>query len=177
MIKVDAAAFVRLLTNLPSEAGSGNGRLLAMFPTTDVHVQPSQEPSSDEFPDAIVEIILPIKSKRRGNEMRLVIDGESGTEGVDPALVAMVAKAQVYLAKMIEYPDLDSTGVANLFGIDRADVGRVLPLAFMAPRLLDQILMGRQSNKVSARNLARQDLPILWSEQIATHSRFNASKF
>ena len=102
--------------------------------------------------------------------MSLVIDGESGGDGVDPNLVAMVAKAHVYLEKMIDNPDLGSSGVAKLFGVDRADVGRVLPLAFMAPRLLDQILAGRQSDKVSARNLARQELPVLWSEQIAALS-------
>ena len=82
----------------------------------------------------------------------------------------MVAKAHVYLEKMIENPNLGSSGVASLFGVDRADVGRVLPLAFMAPRLLDQILTGRQSEKVSARNLARQELPVLWSEQITALS-------
>ncbi len=127
-------------------------------------------PSDHEYPDAIIDISLPIKLKRRGNEMRLVIDGESGGDGVDRNLVAMVAKAHVYLEKMIENPDLGSSGVASLFGVDRADVGRVLPLAFMAPRLLDQILAGRQSDKVSARNLARQELPVLWSEQIAALS-------
>jgi len=71
----------------------------------------------------------------------------------------MIAKAHVYLEKMIENPNLGSSGVANLFGVDRADVGRVLPLAFMAPRLLDQILTGRQSDKVSTRNLARRNCP------------------
>ncbi len=127
-------------------------------------------PSDHEYPDAIIEISLPIKLKRRGNEMRLVMEGESGGEGVDRNLVAMVAKAHLFLEKMIENPDLGSSGVANLFGVDRADVGRVLPLAFMAPRLLDQILTGRQSNRVSARNLARQELPVLWSDQIAALS-------
>jgi len=169
-IKVDAAAVVRLLTISPSEAGSVDGKQIALLGPQVGQALRSKMPSHDEHPDAIVDIRLPIELKRRGNEMRLVIDGESGGDGVDPNLVAMVAKAHVYLEKMIENPDLGSSGVARLFGVDRADVGRVLPLAFMAPRLLDQILTGRQSDKVSVRNLARQELPVLWSEQIATLS-------
>jgi len=173
-IKVDAAAVVRLLTISPSEAGSVDGRQVALLTPQVGQALPSKMPSDNEHPDAIIEIIVPIKLKRRGNEMRLVIDGESGGEsggdGVDPNLVAMVAKAHVYLEKMIDNPNLGSSGVANLFGVDRADVGRVLPLAFMAPRLLDQILTGKQSDKVSARNLARQELPVLGSEQITALS-------
>lgn len=169
-IRVDTAAVVRLLTISPSEAGSVDGQQVSLLGPQAGQALPSKMPSDHEYPDAIINISLPIKLKRRGNEMRLVIDGESGGDGVDPNLVAMVAKAHVYLEKMIENPNLGSSGVANLFGFDRADVGRVLPLAFMAPRLLDQILTGRQSDKVSARNLARQELPALWSEQIAALS-------
>ena len=169
-IKVDAAAVIRLLTISPSEAGSVDGQQVAPLGPQVGQALPSTMLSDHEYPDTTIEISLPITLKRRGNEMRLVIDGEIGGDGVDSNLVAMVAKAHVYLEKMIENPNLGSSGVASLFGVDRADVGRVLPLAFMAPRLLDQILTGRQSEKVSARNLARQELPVLWSEQITALS-------
>jgi site-specific DNA recombinase len=117
-----------------------------------------------------VEINLPIRLKRRGNEMRLVIEGENHNQRPDPHLVRMVASAHIYLERMIQNPELGTGGVAEQFNIHRVDVGRVLPLAFLAPRLLDQILSGNQPADLSARQLARQDLPLLWSEQLAALS-------
>ena len=94
--------------------------------------------------------------------MRLVIEGENQSQSPDPHLVRMIASARIYLERMIEKPELGTSGVAEQFGIHRVDVGRVLPLAFLAPRLLDQILTGNQPTDLSARQFARQDLPLLW---------------
>ncbi|WP_457939409.1 recombinase family protein [Mesorhizobium sp. 10J20-29] len=157
--KVDAAALARLLS--PAEGTPISACQPAM----------QEEQHHQDGPhQPIVEINLPIRLKRRGNEMRLVIEGENQSHNPDPHLVRMVASAHIYLERMIENPELGTSGVAEQFGIHRVDVGRVLPLAFLAPRLIDQILSGNQSADLSARQLARQDLPLLWSEQLAALS-------
>jgi hypothetical protein len=65
-------------------------------------------------------------------------------------------------------PDAMSVGsIASTFDVDRADVGRILPLAFLSPNMLDAILAGTQPASLSARHLARTELPVLWAEQNA----------
>jgi len=170
-VKVDATAIVRLLTNPSMMLGQADPRrYVEDVPSDHDQAQLSRYLLHHEEPRAIVELTLPITMKRRGNETRLVIEGENAARNADPAVIAMIVKAHLFLEKLIENPELGSSGVANMFGVDRADVGRVLPLAFMAPRLLDQILTGKQSDMLSARQLARQELPVLWSEQITALS-------
>ena len=79
--------------------------------------------------------------------MRLIVDGDQMTRAPDPSLVTLVAKAHVYLEQLTSAPGISVTDVANTHRVHRADVGRLLPLAFLAPRLLDQILSGSQPSR------------------------------
>jgi hypothetical protein len=117
-------------------------------------------------PDAMVSITLPLEIKRRGNEMRMVIEGEQSSNCPDPALVNLVARAHLYLARITAQPAMSISDIAAQLGVHRADVGRVLPLAFLSPRLLEQILSGRQPADLTARRLTRLDLPLEWSDQV-----------
>jgi hypothetical protein len=50
--------------------------------------------------------------------------------------------------------------------VDKGDVSRILPLAFLAPDIVEAILNGRQPVDLTAYRLKRLcDLPHLWSEQ------------
>ena len=100
----------------------------------------------------------------------LIIDGDHMARAPDPSLVTLIAKAHVYLEQLTRAPGISVTDVANTHSVHRADVGRVLPLAFLAPKLVDQILSGTQLSELSARFLARTELPHLWTEQIAAFS-------
>jgi len=45
-------------------------------------------------------------------------------------------------------------------------MSRLLPLAFLSPRIVEAILLGEQPADLSVRHLARSiDLPIGWAEQ------------
>jgi hypothetical protein len=114
---------------------------------------------------ALVSIALPVKMKRRGNEMRMVIQGDNLPPAPDAKLVGLVARAHLYLQHLTGTADASVTDVAAAFGVHRADVGRILPLAFLAPKVLDQIITGRQPETMSALTLARNDLPHLWADQ------------
>jgi hypothetical protein len=115
--------------------------------------------------ESLASISLPTSIKRRGNEMRMVIDGEPPTQNPDTALVNLVSRAHLYLAQLTSKPPLTINDIASQFGVHRADVGRLLPLAFLSPHLLDQILSGRQPVDLTARRLARLNLPTTWSDQ------------
>ena len=141
-----APELVSMLTGQSSDVGSGD--------------------DGDEDVDQVRTIKLPIIFKRRGNEMRLVIHDECQHRAPDPQLVNLLAQAHLYLQHLTRGPNVSVSDVAREFGVHRVDVGRILPLAFLAPKAVDQILTGNQSREMSARRLARADLPLLWGEQL-----------
>jgi len=51
------------------------------------------------------------------------------------------------------------------YGIHQADVSRVLPLAFLAPDIVEAILDGRQSVELTVARLKRVRLPHAWADQ------------
>lgn len=133
-------------------------------------VSSARDPNGLDDHHGVVSIELPVTIKRRGNELRLVIQGDSLPPAADPKLVSLVARAHLYLQHLTRNPDASITEVATAFGVHRADVGRILPLAFLAPKIVEQILTGRQPETMSALKLSRNDLPYLWADQPAALS-------
>ena len=56
--------------------------------------------------------------------------------------------------------------LAEHHGIDQGNVSRRLPLAFLAPDIVEAILQGRQPIELTAARMLRiRDLPLSWAEQ------------
>lgn len=56
--------------------------------------------------------------------------------------------------------------VAKRPGVQPEDIGRVLPLAFLSPRIVEAVLTGQQPADLSARHLARNiEPPMHWEHQ------------
>jgi len=49
--------------------------------------------------------------------------------------------------------------------VDQGDVSRILPLALLAPDIVEAILKGRQPVELTAARLKRIRLPLSWVEQ------------
>jgi site-specific DNA recombinase len=83
-------------------------------------------------------------------------------------LVDVIAKAHLFLDNLTDGAGRTVAEVADLFGVHNADVSRILPLAFLAPKIVEKILNGTQPADLTIRKLARvSDLPLRWSEQEA----------
>lgn len=120
--------------------------------------------NADKIP--LVSIDVPLLIKRRGVEARLVIQNSSlSVRSPDRALIDLVARANLYLTKLTDGTNRSIADVAQLCGVHRADVSRVLPVAFLAPSIVEAILAGQQPVELSARRLSRTDLPLNWQEQ------------
>lgn len=118
---------------------------------------------------ATIKISLPLLVKRRGNEARIIIEGKSDRScAPDPGLINLVSKAQAYLFALTDGSGLGLAELAVKTGTHIADVSRVLPLAFLAPSIIDAIHSGRQPPHLTARYLSRlNELPVEWHRQRA----------
>ena len=106
--------------------------------------------------------------KRRGNQARIVVESQlKPCRSPDPALVDLIARAHLYLASLADTPIDGIAGVATRHHVHRADVSRILPLAFLSTAITEAILTGTQPAELSARHLSRLDLPLLWVDQDA----------
>jgi len=113
-----------------------------------------------------VTISVPMTLRRRGAETKLVLEGHSPSRRPDDGLVEAVAKAHIMQGMLTDGSARTIAEVANDTGIHIADVSRILPLAFLAPKITDAILRGRQPVELTARALMRDDLPHLWADQL-----------
>ena len=110
---------------------------------------------------------FPVSFRRRGVEMKLVIaDNRNPLLAPDPKLVAVVAQGRRWFAEIREGKSDSIAELAQRCGVDRTDVGRMIPFAFLAPDIVEAILNGRQPVELTAARLRRvRDLPVSWIEQ------------
>jgi DNA invertase Pin-like site-specific DNA recombinase len=126
-----------------------------------------QSLSTDKVPEsAIVAITCPISMRRRGVETRFVLtDGSLPAPVIDSSLVDLLRRAHRYLAQITDGSERTLKDVAQINGTDASEVSRLLPLAFLAPRIVEKILNGTQSVELTTLKLSRAELPHLWTSQ------------
>ncbi|XXK29831.1 recombinase family protein [Rhodobacteraceae bacterium nBUS_24] len=110
----------------------------------------------------------PIQLKRRGGELKLVLQGAaSQTTNPDANLITAVMNARRRFATYTSQENpLTISEIANSAGSSASDISRSMQLAFLAPDLLEAILDGRQPIELTATRLQRIDaLPLLWQDQ------------
>lgn len=119
---------------------------------------------------ATVSVIdLPLRPKRRGVEARLVVGGDAEpVSKPDTALIALIAKAHRWCDQMTDGSTASITELAVRENADRNEISRHLPLAFLAPDILEKILKGLQPVDLTVEKLRRLgSLPYRWDEQRA----------
>jgi site-specific DNA recombinase len=117
----------------------------------------------------VISVLIPTRLRRRGVETKLIIDapGESNKAAEpDPALVKMVANAHQWWQDLVAHRFTTMRALAQAYGKDERYVARVLPLAFLAPSIVEAIVAGAQPVVLTAQRLVtRVNLPHDWMEQ------------
>jgi site-specific DNA recombinase len=110
---------------------------------------------------------LPIRLKRRGIEMRLVINGVQKSQvAVDPHLVRTVAKGHVWFEDWLYGRIKGYKDIVARKGISASYAGDVMKLAFLSPSIVQDIIHGRQPEGVMVSHLTRvEDIPLRWEDQ------------
>jgi DNA invertase Pin-like site-specific DNA recombinase len=119
--------------------------------------------------EARISHTLPIVMRRRGVESRLVIEddrGRSGASAVDLVLIKAIARARQWFEDLVSGRAGSLVEIAKAEGVTESYVGRLLPLAFLAPDIVESVLAGTQPVHVTTEMLTKRvDLPIDWKEQ------------
>ena len=105
--------------------------------------------------------------KRRGHEMRLVIEGEGVSHSnADPILVKTIARAHAWSEELLSGRAISMAEIASRSGVSDSYVRKLLPLAFLSPDIVAIIMVGRQPPHLTTQMLIRQiDIPLDWQEQ------------
>jgi hypothetical protein len=110
---------------------------------------------------------FPMTVRRRGVEMRLVIEGNRAPVArADSALLKAVARARQWSEDLLAGRARSVAEIAERERVGSRYVRRLLRLAFLAPEIVEAIAAGDQPPELTAEALAeRIDLPLLWTAQ------------
>jgi site-specific DNA recombinase len=149
------AAIVRLIV----DAGEDE----PMDDATEILHADESEPDHCDHSVHMVERVATLT--RRGNGTRIVIEGSDASES-DGSLVDLIARSHFLLAQLTNGENSSIKDLATTLQIHRADISRILPLAFLAPSIVEQIVEGTHPSALTPATLSRGiDIPADWLEQ------------
>jgi site-specific DNA recombinase len=108
----------------------------------------------------------PMQMQRCGNEMRLMIEGQGAPINIDPILIKTIARAHVWSQELLTSRASSMAEIASRHGVSDSYVKKIMPLAFLAPDIMDAIIAGKQPAKINTQWLIRgMEIPSEWQEQ------------
>jgi site-specific DNA recombinase len=136
-------------------------RLATLF---DVAATPPQGETDDE-----TEILsVPVRLRRAGREIRMVIDGTDPFDAAKPdaRLIKLLLKARRFNATLARSEGVPFAALAQREGVGRSYFTRLVRLSYLAPDITQAILDGRQPRDLTAEKLLEHSrLPLAWHDQ------------
>jgi len=130
----------------------------------DVAAPPSQGVNDDE-----TEILsVPVRLRRTGREIRMVIDGSDPFAAAKPdaRLIKLLLRARRYNATLARGEGIPFAVLAQQEGVSRSYFTRLVRLSYLAPDITEAILDGRQPRDLTAEKLLDHSrLPLAWHDQ------------
>ena len=113
-----------------------------------------------------MRVFIPLAFRKRNGRPKIVppADLVPDTGGVDPHVLKAIAKAWSWRRKLESGAFGTMSDIAEAENVTPPYVGRMLKLAYLAPAVLEKLLIARVSPVVSVKELAEAtELP--WAEQ------------
>ena len=113
-----------------------------------------------------MRVFIPLTIRKRNGRPKIVppADMAPDTGVVDPHIMKAIAKAWSWRRKLESGATATIEDVADAEGVTPAYIRRMLKLAYLAPEVLERILIARISPAVSLKDMSTAtELP--WSEQ------------
>jgi hypothetical protein len=111
---------------------------------------------------------VPMQLRRRGVELRLVINGGARAScKTDQSLLRAVARAHCWFDDLVSGRRGSMVEIAKCNGVGKQYVSRLIRLAFLAPETVERIVAGRQPPELTAQSLqaGRFDILVDWAAQ------------
>ena len=122
----------------------------------------AQDASSTDYH----EVAVPFTLRRRGVETRLIVGDHPQPKAVDPVLVSTLANAHAWFHELASGTKASVNDIAHEQGLAANEISRLLRLAFLAPDIVEAILVGRQPLELNTKHLKRfEKLPLDWGQQ------------
>ena len=114
-----------------------------------------------QIDDEALAMTTPFATRRRGVETRIVAGDMKPVP--DPTLVSTLAKAHRWIAQM--KAGVSAATIARSEKTSDAFIRVRANLAFLSPRIQEQILAGTQPPELSLERLVRSEIPLDWDQQ------------
>jgi site-specific DNA recombinase len=110
---------------------------------------------------------VPLKVKKRGVEMRLIINGGDEQRKPDPTLLKAFARAREWFEELTSGRVLSLVEIARREGLAKRYVTRLTKLAFVSPGFVEAIAGGGAPVTTNLQMLmdGRAALPLSWDAQ------------
>jgi site-specific DNA recombinase len=115
--------------------------------------------------DGEVPLELPLPERMPFREAKLRIDSPAAADRTDRKLVGLLAEAMQVRELVQASPELSLNQLGKRDGRCRTQLGRLLRLSWLSPRIVEAIIDGRQPTHLDRKQLLEADLPICWSAQ------------
>jgi site-specific DNA recombinase len=127
-------------------------------------------PTAEAASHACVAVarFIPMQIKRRGVELRLVVNGDRGkAQKADPALLKAIARAHRWFDDLVTGRVASMAEIGKHEGLPKNYVSWLIRLAFLAPEIVEAIIQGNHPPDLTAQKLItrRIDLPLQWQAQ------------
>jgi DNA invertase Pin-like site-specific DNA recombinase len=108
---------------------------------------------------------LPLPERKPFREAKLRIDSTVAANRTDRRLIGLLAEA-IEMRELVQAsPELSLNQLGKRDGRCRTQLGRLLRLSWLSPRIVEAIIDGRQPARLNRKQLLEADLPICWSAQ------------
>jgi site-specific DNA recombinase len=123
--------------------------------------------SASDSSNTLIEITEALSLKRRGVESKLVLEKDDRRErNVDQGLCQLIGDARVWYERLASGEVASVRDLGQQENISETEITRILPLAFLAPDIVETILDGRQPIEMTATSLRFfSKLPTDWAKQ------------
>src|SRR3984957_7623154 len=138
-------------------------RPLRLCALLDLPATPSQGVNDDE-----IELLsVPVRLRRSGREIRMVINGtDSFAAKPDARLIKLLLRARRFNATLAQSEGVPFAALAEREGVSRSYFTRLVRLSYLAPDITEAILDGRQPPDLTAEKLLEHSrLPLAWLDQ------------
>jgi DNA invertase Pin-like site-specific DNA recombinase len=163
--RLDAAARQRLVRRAVEKVEVSSTQVKIMLNPSRLDDSAAQAKPHASNKDRRIVITVPFEVIRRGGATRVLVDGKARTaQDSCPALVKAVARGYVWREQLLNGKARSIDEIAGRSGVTPSYVGRILPLGFLAPDIVESILAGKHPDTWSLAGLPSA-LPSDWDDQ------------